>query len=109
AVAAALANAENAGVIFSVERWDARSLPLADGSVECIACNLPWDRQVAIEGDDAAFYAQLCAEMERVLAPGGRIALLTNRSALLTFARLVCQEKFEISLFGQRPVIGVYR
>ncbi|MGB5051161.1 MAG: hypothetical protein WBO46_19600, partial [Caldilineaceae bacterium] len=77
--------------------------------VECIACNLPWDRQVAIEGDDAAFYAQLCAEMERVLAPGGRIALLTNRSALLTFARLVCQEKFEISLFGQRPVIGVYR
>jgi len=108
AVAATLANAENAGVVVSVERWDARSLPLADSSVDCIACNLPWDRQVAIAGDEAAFYTQVCAEMERVLLPGGRIALLTNRPELLTFERLVCRGQVEISLFGQRPVISVY-
>jgi tRNA (guanine6-N2)-methyltransferase len=108
AVAAALANAENAGVAVSIEQWDARSLPLADGSVECIACNLPWDRQVEIDGDEAEFYAQLCAEMERVLAPNGRVALLTNRPELLHFERLVCREQVEISLFGQRPTIGVY-
>ncbi|RLT34576.1 MAG: methyltransferase domain-containing protein [Chloroflexi bacterium] len=108
AVAAALANAENAGVAVSVKRWDARSLPLADNSMDCIACNLPWDRQVAIDGEEAEFYAQLCAEMERVLLPGGRIALLTNRPELLHFGRLVCREQVEISLFGQRPMISVY-
>ncbi len=83
AVAAALANGENAALALSVERWDARSLPLANGSVECIACNLPWDPQVAIEGGEATFYAALCAEMERVLAPSGQVALLTNRPELL--------------------------
>ena len=108
AVAATLANAENAGVAVSVEQWDARSLPLADGSVDCIACNLPWDRQVAIDGDEAEFYTQLCAEMERVLASGGRVALLTNRPDLLHFGRLACRDQMEISLFGQKPVISVY-
>ena len=109
AVAATLSNAENAGVALSVKQWDARSLPLTDGSVDSIACNLPWDRQIAIDGDETFFYTQLCTEMERVLAPGGRIALLTNRPELLHFGRLVCHEQVEISLFGQRPTIGVYR
>lgn len=108
AVAATIANAENAGVALSVEVWDARSLPLADASADVIACNLPWDRQVAIDGDEAAFYAQLCAEMERVLVPGGRVALLTNRPELLHFERLARREQVEISLFGQRPVISVF-
>ncbi|MBI3958958.1 MAG: methyltransferase domain-containing protein [Chloroflexi bacterium] len=108
AVAAALSNAENAGVSIAVERWDARCLPLPDGSVGCIAANLPWNRQVVIDADETLFYAQLCAEMERVLAPGGRVALLTNRPELLRFQRLACREQIEISLFGQRPVITVY-
>lgn len=108
AVAAALTNAENAGIAISVEQWDARSLPLADGSVDCIACNLPWDRQVVIDGDEAEFYADICAEMERVLVPGGRLALLTSKPELLRFERLVCREQVEISLFGQRPLITLY-
>lgn len=109
AVAATRVNAGNAAVAVTAEVWDARSLPLADGSLECIACNLPWDRQVSIDGDEAEFYAQLSAEMERVLRPGGRIALLTNRPELLKFARLECREQVEISLFGQRPVIAIYQ
>ena len=108
AVAATEANVENAGIDLSVEQWDARSLPLPNSSVDAIACNLPWDRQVSIDGDEATFYAELCAEMERVLAPGGRVALLTNKPALLQFQRLSCLEEIEISLFGQRPTIGVY-
>lgn len=108
AVAAALANGENAALALSVERWDARSLPLADGSVEAIASNLPWDRQVTIEGDETTFYAAICAEIERVLAANGRAVLLTNRPELLHFGGLVCQEQIEISLFGQKPTIGLY-
>ncbi len=108
AVASALANGEHAGVTLAVEQWDARSLPLGNGSVDAIASNLPWDRQVAIDGDEATLYAELCAEMERVLRPAGRIALLTNQPDLVQFERLVCREQIEISLFGQRPTIGVY-
>ena len=77
--------------------------------MDCIACNLPWDRQVAIDGDETIFYTQLCAEMERVLIPDGRIVLLTNRPELLRFDGLVCREQVEISLFGQRPVVVAYQ
>lgn len=135
AVSASLANGASAGVGLAVERWDARSLPLPGGAVQAVACNLPWDRQTAIKGaagggaagdetdkeggkegdmgidrevDEATFYADVCAEMERVLIPGGRLALLTNRPELLRFARMECQRQIEISLFGQRPVIGLY-
>lgn len=108
AVSASRTNASYAGVFVDVQTWDARSLPLADGSVACIASNLPWNRQVLIHEDEPIFYTSLCAEMERVLAPDGRVALLTNRPDLLVFQRLACREQVEISLFGQKPTIGVY-
>lgn len=109
AVAAAATNAAHAGVRLHVEQWDARSLPLADGAVACIASNLPWNRQVAVEEDEALLYAQICEEMERVLAPTGRIALLTSRPEWVRFETLTCREEIEISLFGQRPKISLYR
>jgi len=108
AVEATRSNGFHAGVSLDVQTWDARVLPLADGAVACIASNLPWNRQVVIDEDEPLFYARLCAEMERVLAPGGRVALLTNRPDLLRFPGLICREQVEISLFGQKPTIGVY-
>ena len=108
AIAASRSNIENTGLSVPIELWDARSLPLEDSSVDAIACNLPWDRQVAIDGDEAEFYADICAEMERVLVTGGRVALLTSKPELLVFEGLVCQHQVEISLFGQRPLITLY-
>ena len=85
AVAAAQANAHAAGVTLAIEQWDAKALPLPDRSIERIVTNLPWGRQVALDEDLANLYAGICGELERVLTPGGRIALLTSAPELLRF------------------------
>jgi 23S rRNA G2445 N2-methylase RlmL len=109
ALRAAQANASAAGVAVALRRWDAQTLPLADGAAERIVSNLPWGRAVEVNTALATFYRRACAEMQRVVAPGGRIALLTDAPHLMTFDGLECERQIEISLFGQTPVIALLR
>jgi hypothetical protein len=46
--------------------------------------------------------------MRRVIAPDGRIALLTSTPHLVDLSDLRCDRQIEISLFGQTPVIMVF-
>jgi 23S rRNA G2445 N2-methylase RlmL len=105
AVSAARVNAGAAGIAASINAWDARALPIPNGSIDRIVSNLPWGRQSPISGDLALFYRDMCAEMRRILAPGGRIALLTNAPQLAVFRDLRCDNRLEISLYGQTPTI----
>jgi len=107
ALSAARANAARAGVNPALGRWDARQLPLESASVSRVVTNLPWGRQVEIEEGAGAFYARVCREIERVLAPGGRVVALTNLPQHLAFSRGTLVSRTEISLFGQLPVISV--
>jgi tRNA (guanine6-N2)-methyltransferase len=107
ALAAARTNIAAAGVDVRLHAWDARALPLADTSVDRIICNLPWGREVQVEGTRAALYQRIIEEMRRVLAPNGRIVLLTNAPDEVDTHRLQVVQQLEISLFGQRPSILV--
>jgi hypothetical protein len=60
---------------------------------------------VRISGGIALFYRDVCAEMRHVLAPGGRIVLLTNTPQLAQFQDLRRDDQIEISLYGQTPTI----
>jgi 23S rRNA G2445 N2-methylase RlmL len=105
AVAAARANVEAAGVSAEIRQWDAQALPIASASIDRIVSNLPWGRQVAVDAALATFYRRTCSEMRRVLAPGGRIALLTSTPHLLDLLDVRCEKEIQISLFGQTPTI----
>ena len=109
ALRAAQANASAAGVAVALQHWDAQALPLADGTLERIVSNLPWGRAVEVDTALAPFYRRACAEMQRVVAPGGRIAVLTDTPHLVTFDGLECESQIEISLFGQTPTIMLFR
>jgi tRNA (guanine6-N2)-methyltransferase len=108
AVTAAYLNATQADVDTHIQRWDARALPISDRSVDCIISNLPWGRAVSTDGSLQTLYQEIGDEIERVLAPGGRTVLLTNLPELVRFKRLKCEQKIEISLFGQTPTIMVW-
>lgn len=105
AVATARANVAAAGVAATVGRWDATALPLAAGAVDRVVTNLPWGRQVVTDTALARFYERAVAELRRVLAPDGRIVLLTNAPDALPAGDSRGARRIEISLFGQTPTI----
>lgn len=108
AAQAAQINCRAAGISASLQCWQAEALPLASASIDRVICNLPWGRQTQVDGSLATFYQAAFAEMRRVLAPNGRIALLTTRPQLLDPLDLTCVQRFEMSLFGQRPALLVF-
>ena len=107
--AAAQTNMEAARAAVRVHLWDAQTLPVSTASIDRIVSNLPWGRQAGVAVSLASFYQRVCAEMRRVLAPGGQVALLTDAPHLVAFRDLDCTEQIEISLFGQTPTITVWR
>jgi tRNA (guanine6-N2)-methyltransferase len=111
AVAAAQANktAAKRANAAHFSRADARTLPLADESVDKIVCNLPWGKQILSEGQIGALYARALPEFARVLRSGGRLVLLTDRADLLPTAHsFALVEQYPISLYGLHPTIYVF-
>lgn len=108
AVAAARTNARAAGITTSIHHWDATTLPVATASVDRVITNLPWGRQVSVNEALPTFYQRLFRQMRRVLAPEGRLVVLTNAPQQIDPLDLSCVQQTEISLFGQRPAILVF-
>jgi tRNA (guanine6-N2)-methyltransferase len=83
AVQATLANFGPRHQPRRIERWDATSLPVPDSSITTVACNLPWGRKISEQSQLPALYKNLFTEWSRVLAPGGRMVLLTSEWDML--------------------------
>src|SRR5262249_36553032 len=84
--AALRAARENAGPRYKplqLEAWDAGSIPLPDNSVTKIVTNLPWGIRHGSHGVNRRLYPDWIAELNRVLAPGGKMALLTAEWRLM--------------------------
>lgn len=87
AVRAMLVNTRQLKGEIQCERWDARSLPLPPASVDKVATNMPFGRQLSAEQDLPALYRGVLAEIQRVLRPGGRLVALVGDLKLLNAAR----------------------
>lgn len=85
ALACARANLQAAGLEARCELhpWDARSLPLPDGSVSVITADLPFGHLVGSHAANLALYPALLAEAARVARPGARAALLSHELRLM--------------------------
>lgn len=68
-------------------RWDARRLPFEDGSVDKVAVNLPFGKQVSDVAQLPALYREALSEIARVLRPGGRLVVLAGDTRTLESAR----------------------
>ncbi|MHB1319773.1 MAG: methyltransferase domain-containing protein [Anaerolineae bacterium] len=107
ALAAARANAADAGSSVVLQRWDARAIPFAHGAMPRIITNPPWGRKVAIEADAAAFYRQIGREITRVLVPNGRAVILTWVPEWVRAWDMRVVREIEISLYGRTPTVLV--
>lgn len=93
----------------TVQRWDARNLPLDSGYVDKFVSNLPFGRQIGNRAELGELYRELVQEMSRVLKPGGTAILLVEDGELLSRAAdkcsIRCCELIQLSLKGLQPAI----
>lgn len=82
----ARANIGNKYKPIRVEDWDARALPLDEGSVTAVTCNLPFGVQISTPEENRRLYPAVMKELKRVMALGARAALMTSDTRALTRA-----------------------
>jgi 23S rRNA G2445 N2-methylase RlmL len=93
-------------------RWDARSLPLADASVDRLLCNPPFGKQLASVEEILPLYTALAHEWNRVLKPGGRAVLLVMEHQALSTAlspfRWTTTRRLALRVLGQPCTLSVW-
>ncbi len=95
-----------------VFHWDARRLPLPDQSVDKVATNPPWGRQVGSVFELRALYESAFAEIDRVLRPNGLVAILSSewnaiKDALAQTNLTPIEQIRDIAVLGRRADIFV--
>ena len=68
---------------ISIRQWDARQLPLEDASIDKVATNLPFGKQIGTRRELDSLYSAVLAELERVVRPKGRIVLISSEFDLV--------------------------
>jgi 23S rRNA G2445 N2-methylase RlmL len=86
AIAATRANIGPRYKPVEIRQWDARDLPLDDGSISALVSNLPFGKQIGTPAEIQSLSPSLLGEWTRVLAPRARMVLLTGDRSLLTRA-----------------------
>lgn len=97
---------------IELEDWDARALPLDDSSVDKVATNLPFGRQINPGANLRALYSDVLLELERVVRPGGLLVLLANDAASIDAAlraapALRLRKRYPVTILGYDAVINV--
>ncbi len=94
-------------------RWDAGLLPLSDASVDRIATNPPFGKQLGEPEEIGPLYRRIVAEWDRVLRPGGvAVLLVANQGALKEAASAVnwkLTRQLRVRVLGQKAAISVWR
>lgn len=112
AVADALENFGNRHKPRDIYHWDARRMPLPDRSVDKVATNPPWGRQIGSRSELHALYGAALAEIDRVLRPNGLVAILTSewnalKTALAPTDLTTIEHLKNIAVLGRRADIFV--
>ena len=110
AVEAARTNVGRRYKPIEIHKWDALDLPLPDGSVDRIACNLPFGRKIGAREENRELYRRFAVEAARVLKREGVMVLLAGERGVLARAVERCgglriERTWPLFVLGRRAFI----
>jgi tRNA (guanine6-N2)-methyltransferase len=93
--------------MITVRQWDAQALPLDNASVDKVATNLPFGKQIGADQDLESLYHGLFSELARVVVPDGRIVLLSSEYDLI---KQLMRRQPELEILGGYSVaiLGIW-
>jgi 23S rRNA G2445 N2-methylase RlmL len=111
-VRAARDNADASRKAVLLATWDISAMPLQDGVVDKIVCNLPFGKRVGSHSENQILYSKFFREMVRVSKSGGRAVLLTSERELMSelirrHSSVYMERYLRIDLLGIRAHIYV--
>ncbi|XP_043118275.1 THUMP domain-containing protein 2 [Puntigrus tetrazona] len=68
----------------------AMEIPLADGAVDAVLCDIPFGRKFSCSSDMSTALPRLLREMERVLRVGGHLVLLLSLQLSAQLKKIIC-------------------
>jgi 23S rRNA G2445 N2-methylase RlmL len=87
-----------------IRMGDACSLPLADSCIDVLVTNPPWGEQIC-PGDVTELYRRFFIEANRIVKPGGRMLILTDKTDSLIEQCPSAEEIAQISYHGLHPAL----
>lgn len=116
AIACAQQNVAAAGVATHVQLtdWDATRVPLPSASVDVIMADLPFGQLIGTHQHNLTLYPQWVAEAARLLAPQGRMVLISHENRLLeqvlhATAGIAVAERLQVKVGGMAPIAWLIR
>jgi 23S rRNA G2445 N2-methylase RlmL len=93
-------------------RWDAGRLPLTSVSVDKIATNLPFGKQIGSPQENRRLYRAVFDEIDRVLRADGTAVVLSSEAELIkgTIRKLEALQiarGYSVTILGQRAMVYV--
>lgn len=116
ALACAQRNTAAAGVATTVQLtdWDATNVPLPSASVDVIMADMPFGQLIGTHQHNLTLYPQWVAEAARLLAPQGRMVLISHENRLLeqviqATAEITVAERLQVKVGGMAPLAWLIR
>ena len=92
-----------------IRQWDARELPLGEGTVDKVVSNLPFGEQILNQDEIYDLYLKFIKQLKRVMKPNGQAILMTDKADELLRVtdkfNLECYIQAELSLKGLHPKV----
>jgi 23S rRNA G2445 N2-methylase RlmL len=94
--------------------WDATQVPLPAASVDVILADLPFGQLIGTHQHNLSLYPLWIAEAARLLAPHGRMALISHENRLLeqvlqATKGIVVTERLQVKVGGMAPMAWLIR
>ncbi|MFM2308042.1 MAG: hypothetical protein RLY87_162 [Chloroflexota bacterium] len=95
---------------IALETWDATQTPLPEASIDLIYIDLPFGQLIGTHHTNLTLYPAMLYEASRLLAPGGRMVVISHeirllRSVLEDIVTLQATDEVQVSVGGMSPLM----